>query len=362
MVYTYMLRNIFFFALVTILLTGCVRGSEGTSPVNDFIVDTEAAVSALEEMVPRGPTGELRLLASGDLMLARHVGRTMHAEGIDYPFRRIPLVGRERFFHYNEFLVNLEGSINGYDDKCRGCFSFSFADEVAPMLSAHGVTLASLANNHSLDRGEKGYQRTRTLLEEAGITPFGKLYTVSDEVSVTYRVYEDLRVAYLGLAVFGDFPEDRAVELIRAAGEQSDRVIVTVHWGVEYKHQPNTLQRRLAHTWIEAGADAIIGHHPHVIQSVEVHKDAPIFYSLGNFVFDQYFSDAVQQGLLLGLTMDHGGWEARLYPIRSKRAQPALADEKEWVEQLRWLGENSPGLDDVRVKSLGEEGVLYSVE
>jgi len=354
------IKSLVILVVVTMIVTGCARQANAPETMT---ADTSSDVVEVTPTPALPP--ELRLLASGDVMLARHVGRTMHAEGIDYPFRRITLVGSERFFYYNEFLINHEGAINGYDDACRGCFSFSFADESAGMLADHGVSLASLANNHGLDRGQKGYQRTRELLLAAAITPFGKLYDIDPELSVATREYvsptdpsDVLRVAYIGLAVFPPFDEDQAAQLIRDTAATVDRVIVVVHWGNEYQHYPSTTQKTLAHTWIDSGADVIIGHHSHVTQSIEIYDDVPIFYSLGNFVFDQYFSDDVQQGLLVGLTMTRDSWEARLYPLRSERAQPALAEGTKRQELLDFLVEISPELSEEQSARMRKEGIV----
>jgi poly-gamma-glutamate synthesis protein (capsule biosynthesis protein) len=107
-----------------------------------------------------------------------------------------------------------------------------------------------------------------------------------------------------------------------------------MHWGTEYQHVNGRLQAEMAHKLIDAGADVIIGHHPHVIQGIEVYQGKPIFYSLGNFVFDQYFSEDTQRGLAIGLVLDKDGIEASIFPLRSSASQVSLADEKEKAKIL----------------------------
>ena len=90
---------------------------------------------------------------------------------------------------------------------------------------------------------------------------------------------------------------------IQTARQQGGLVFVSLHWGVEYQHQPQESQRQLAHQLIDAGADVIIGHHPHCIQGVEVYRGGLIAYSLGNFVFDQFQSADTKSGLMLQAEM-----------------------------------------------------------
>ena len=105
--------------------------------------------------------------------------------------------------------------------------------------------------------------------------------------------------------------------------------MVNAHWGEEYSAQFNRLQQELAHGFIDAGADAVIGHHPHVAQGMEVYKNKPIFYSLGNFVFDQYFSAETQTGLAVEFIFNGQGLDYKLHPFASKNSQIRLLDAKE---------------------------------
>ena len=101
-------------------------------------------------------------------------------------------------------------------------------------------------------------------------------------------------------------------------------MIVSVHWGVEYTHNPGQRQKDLAHMFIDSGADIVFGHHPHVIQTMEIYNNKPIFYSMGNFVFDQYFSTDTQEGLSVGLVLEKGKTVLYLFPYSIPRSQPTL--------------------------------------
>jgi len=144
--------------------------------------------------------------------------------------------------------------------------------------------------------------------------------------------------------------------LIREAGKESDLVIVNVHWGVEYKHQHNKIQAEYGRAFIDAGADLVIGHHPHVVQGMEIYNGKPIFYSLGNFVFDQYFSSDTQEGLAVGIEYGKDGAEISLYPMESKSSIIGLMQGKERESFLRrFIGWSN--IDNRKRKEI-ESGVI----
>ncbi|NTU99490.1 CapA family protein, partial [Candidatus Falkowbacteria bacterium] len=130
---------------------------------------------------------------------------------------------------------------------------------------------------------------------------------------------------------------------VSEAKKQADFVVVNIHWGVEYKHDFSKKQQTVGHALIDAGADAIIGHHPHVTQGIEVYNNKPIFYSLGNFIFDQYFSKDTQEGFAVGLFVGNGTTTAHLFPLKEKKAIPELMKGREKEQFLFRLGEWSIG-------------------
>ena len=105
--------------------------------------------------------------------------------------------------------------------------------------------------------------------------------------------------------------------------------IVFIHWGVEYQHTPQDSQITFAHQLIDQGVIAIIGMHSHVVQSFEIYKHHPIFYSLGNFIFDQYFSTATQEGLTVNLVIRPSQIKVSLFPVKIIKSQPQLMNQNE---------------------------------
>ena len=114
---------------------------------------------------------------------------------------------------------------------------------------------------------------------------------------------------------------------------------MSVHWGQEYQIKSSVFQQKLARKIIDSGADLIIGHHPHVVQEIEIYNNKLIFYSLGNFVFDQYFSEQTQQGLAVRLEINENKLVFQLFPIQSKLSQPFLMEQNQAEKFLEKLSE-----------------------
>ena len=203
----------------------------------------------------------------------------------------------------------------------------------------------SLANNHALDFGLNAYARTQTVLSEHDVHPFGHP-SVLNEGSVQFLNLQHMRVAIIGLHAIDHAPSASEVATVmRYAAEQSELQVLYVHWGTEYAAESNKTQRRIAEQFVEAGVDLIVGHHPHVVQEVGLINDVPVFYSLGNYIFDQYFDDAVMEGLLLHLSVEDEGRVAIL-PVESssKLSQPRLMSPKAHAEFLEDLADRSDPL------------------
>jgi len=128
-------------------------------------------------------------------------------------------------------------------------------------------------------------------------------------------------------------------------------LIVSMHWGEEYKLINSLTQQRLAHKIIEAGADLIIGHHPHVVQNIEKYQGKLIYYSLGNFIFDQYFSPETQQGLAVGLEIYPDRLVCQLFPLQINLSQPVLMERDKAREFLIQLANRSDNRLEDEIKS-----------
>lgn len=246
---------------------------------------------------PATNTSTGTILFVGDVLLARDVEFKITEYGEQYPYSRI-----QSFFDQHQYvLANFEAAVpKQHIPTPAETLSFSVAIDRLPALAAAGVTHVSLANNHSLDKGVAGYAHTQQTLTQAGITSFGGNTITTD--SVTYIQAGKHRVAVVGINVTDQtFDPDPYLEQLEKSKAASDLQIIYVHWGEEYAETHNENQRVLARWLVESGADLVLGHHPHVVQDIEIYRDVPIIYSLGNFIFDQYFDEAVQTGLVVTL-------------------------------------------------------------
>ena len=181
----------------------------------------------------------------------------------------------------------------------------------------------SLANNHSGDYGPTAFEEMLDLLQKRGIGYFGGGRDLAQAHAPLLIERKGLRIALLGYNEFfprsfeadADKPgiawsEDEQVRLDivdARARLGADIVIPFMHWGWEYQRVPSSRQRQLARLMIDAGADAVVGAHPHVTQGIESYRGKPIVYSLGNFVFDGFTDDASNTGWLLRLELDREG-------------------------------------------------------
>jgi hypothetical protein len=260
----------------------------------------------------------------GDVMLGRHVEVLRSEKGKQYPFLGVDL----RLFGDNTAVIgNFESSM--CDPHIRTPFytmRFSTDREGVAALADAGFTHMSLANNHSFDCGTTGYETAWNNLKDAQLHPFGSQKEIN-EYSVQYLKTPTGTAALIGIHLVHTKLDNEVLnELFSAVQVESTYQIVYVHWGNEYEVTHSKQQRRYAEQLVAAGADLILGHHPHVVQGVEMIGSVPVFYSLGNYIFDQYFSDEVKTGLLLELTFSEFEPALILHPVTTQhtKAQPRL--------------------------------------
>lgn len=269
--------------------------------------------------------GPITLVAFGDVMLGRHVRTLMDANGMNYPFLNIGDLKGSDFVH-----ANFEGPIREYPVATSKSISFRFKSDVIWPLKESGINIVTIANNHALDQGWQGREETKKFLNEAGVRYFGHPKNESDD-NVYIGEVAGKRVAFIGYddTIFR-VEDNSARELISGLEGQVDYTIVSIHWGAEYKHQPLQRKEYLAHLFVDSGADLVVGHHPHVVQTMEVYNGVPIFYSLGNFVFDQYWSLDTQEGLGIGVELYEDKQIIYLYPYKLPQSQPEfmVGDER----------------------------------
>lgn len=266
----------------------------------------------------RADEPRLRLVFVGDLMLDDGPGRVI-ARGED-PLRNFDALLRDSDFT----IGNLECPVAASGEFRPGkIFSFRAHPRVTRVLEGRFHALA-LANNHAGDAGRAALLETMAHLDAAGIQHFGAGRDLAQAHTPLWIVRNGLKVAVLsynefkprGFEAGPDWPgiawsEDeqvlRDIRLAREAG--ADLVIPFMHWGWEREPEPTQRQREFARRMIDLGADAVVGGHPHITQGAEYHRGKLIVYSLGNFVFDSFTTDATRTGWLLRLEFSRRGLE-----------------------------------------------------
>lgn len=268
------------------------------------VIPTEVADESVH-----GQDGEVTFVFGGDLQFDRYI-RTQAKllGGYDQLFTEISSV----FTESDGVIANLEGPVTSFESVSVGSavgshnnYLFTFSSEVIPVLEKNNFVLVNIGNNHIRNFGEEGVEQTMQFFESSPVKAWGSVggETWLDDSFVVHE-QGGLRFLFVNYNEFlwGDVDELIAEVPIRKAASQADFVVLYTHWGVEYQTLAGEYYRELARRFVAAGADMIVGSHPHVVQQHETIGGAPVYYSLGNFVFDQYFEQAVRQGLLLKAT------------------------------------------------------------
>ncbi|MCA9355821.1 CapA family protein [Candidatus Kaiserbacteria bacterium] len=283
---------------------------------------------------------------TGDVLLARNIESLMKNKDLDYPFSGLSF---KDFSQKPYVFGNFEASVPEVHIPTKPlAMNFSVDKSMLTPAVRAGFTHFSLANNHSFDNKKEGFENTRIALNTNGILTLGHPRKISSE-SISYISLQESKVAIIAVSALNSEPTVSEIKsVLKSASRQSDFQIVYIHWGDEYASVSNNSQKELARLFIDAGADMIIGHHPHVVQEVGYYKNTLIFYSLGNYIFDQYFSEEVQTGLLLNLDfLDQA--VISLVPVTSldNLSQPTYMKEKKHSEFLSALAlKSDPKLQD----------------
>lgn len=323
--------------LVVILSSSSLLSAKNGSSKNIVLDKIDSIVSKNEVVTP----SSLKIMAVGDIMLGRYVETLMNRNGEEYPFSFWDQFALDQ----DIILGNLEGPINeNHVQTADFTTSFSFKSSVAGLLARKGFSHISLANNHTFDKGEGAFAFSELSLKNAGIKPIGHPRTAEHD-RVVFEEINSQKIAIIGLneAVSSFFSVDEAVEL--TAKIESDYpgylIITYIHWGPEYKATSSEWQKEIAHKLIDSGSDLIIGHHPHVVQEVEIYNDKLIFYSLGNFIFDQYFSKETQEGLVVYLEINDDSIKTKLHGVAIDKSRPKPMSSEQNVIFLEGLADRS---------------------
>jgi len=328
--------------VMTALLTGCQQQEEYTGAADDPVMVIE--VSEVPEVIEleMGEEAELlmqhtsvaearqsglSLLFAGDVLLSNHVLQAYQKAGgisgvLDEGYRL--QIGQADFFMVNEEFPFSSRGVAAADKQ----YTFRLAPEWVSILQEMGVDGVTLANNHALDFGQEALLDTCEVLDQAGILHTGAGVNLAAAKEPVIMEKNGIRVGIIGTTrvipvagwaagnshpgMLSTYDPTVVLAEIEELKENCDFVVVMVHWGIERDEKPQEYQRTLGKQYIDAGADLVVGSHPHVLQGIEFYDGKPIVYSLGNFVF----GSSIPRTMLfqVSLSADSGQMNYRLLP------------------------------------------------
>lgn len=317
-----------------------------------------SALSKPRQPLPGNPelTERLLVVAAGDVMMDRNVSDLIDSDGGKAPLEDVASIMRRGDFT----VVNLETPLSERGEARDKDVTFRGNPDGVKALTWAGVDAVSLANNHALDYGDAALGDTLDLLDANKIAHAGAGGNEKEAWEPAIVRTKGKRVAYLAWSYIepGGFVADsdsagiagakenteKIAAAIRAAKKFSDFVIVSFHWGVEYEDYPVDEQEELGRAAIDAGADLVASHHPHVIQGIEVYRKKLIAYSLGDFVFDHY-SRKTGEGFILEAKLGRKKTlSARVIPTyANEQGKPSVVTGDEADSILDRLKEISSG-------------------
>ena len=313
----------------------------------------------------------ISLAAVGDVMLGSWVIPVLAEQGADYPFKKT-----DRYLETaGVAIANLEAPFTEDTLAFEKKFNFKVPTKYASGLLAGGFDVVTLANNHIMDFGEGGLLSTIETLDEIGIRHCGAGGNLYEAHQPAVFETNGKRIAFFGYSMTFPtefyakkdssgtaYPEPELMQHSLEVWENFvDFTVVSFHWSAEKRETPKDYQVYFAHLAIDSGADLILGHHPHVLQGIELYKNRLIAYSLGNFAFGSYSKLAVDSIILKAYLNDDGLQYAQCIPInvdnREVEFQPALLDGERKEAVLSKLSTLSLNLNNGR-NILGNSGII----
>lgn len=281
---------------------------------------------------------EITFMLGGDMMFDRYVDYSFREEKI---FDVMKNLGERFFWGTDIAMVNLEGPISATaitPDNTANNLIFNFPPKTPDVLDWLHINAVSLANNHTNNAGSSGLENTKKMLGEKNITYIGQQSELNDN-SVRRFQSGNQKISVITINLLET--EDELIPIIQKEKQDGNFVVIFSHWGNEYEKTHSQSQEKTAHSWIDAGADLIIGSHPHVVQDAEIYQSKVIFYSLGNLLFDQMFSSETQRGLVLaGRVRNNQLEEIVILPTVQKNLKPQLLSGSEKTDLITKFRKN----------------------
>lgn len=321
---------------------GSNTGNDDNIIVGEVIEDESQSVTLVPTKEPttsptptKEPFKDIELLFSGDIYMSDYVTKQYDKSGIDGILSKELL---EEFKAADVAMVNQEFTFSTGGTKAGDKqYTFRVNPQYVKAFTDMGIDIVTLANNHSMDFGIEALKDSFTTLNNADILYSGAGNNLEEARDIKYIEVQNKTFAYLSASrvipepgwnagsnkagMLTTYDPTNLVEDIKEARENSDFVVVYVHWGIEKATKPEEYQRNLAKAYIDAGADLVVGSHPHVLQGIEYYNSKPIVYSLGNFIF----YNAIAQTAVLKVTVNEQNEATlKLLPARAENAQTSF--------------------------------------
>lgn len=350
-------------ALLLVTLCGCGGGGEASS----------GAVSSVPTEEPEVKTAEIVMDFAGDINLddSWYVMDALYASGGTISDAIDPAL-IQRMTAADLCCVNNEFSFSDRGIPMAGkAYTFRANPENVSILQTLGVDVVTLANNHVYDYGEEAFLDTLNTLKGAGIDYVGAGRDRNEAMTPAYYELDGLTIAIVNATraeknimtpeadenssgVLRCYDTALFEQVIREAKERADVVVCCVHWGTEYSYTLEEIQRSTAQTYIDAGADVIVGTHSHCLQGIEYYKGVPVFYSLGNFWFNEKELDTCLLELTVTGTKENWNLSATIVPaLQSGCKTEMLADGQAVYDLLESISVNA---------GIREDGTVYEIQ
>ncbi len=314
-------------------------------------------------------TKSLVIFFAGDMMIGNRILPVINRFGALYPYKNVIGLIKES----NISFCNLEAPFLDSDKppKFEKKYSFKVPEKYINLLTESGIDIVSLANNHIMDFNDEGLVSTIEILDKNSIYHCGAGINIEEANKPVIIEKQGFKIAFLGYSM--TFPKEfyagknkpgtaypyilRFKKSLKELSSISDFIIVSIHWGAEGEKFPKQYQKNFAHFAINSGANIVIGHHPHVIQGIEIYKNGLIFYSLGNFIFGSYGEHAKEGILVKTEILEKKIKNAQIIPINVDNTvtnfQPDLIKSNKYKKIIQKINEISMELN-------GNKCVIYN--
>ncbi|WP_445671726.1 CapA family protein [Paenibacillus sp. FSL R7-0210] len=304
------------------------------------------------------PQEEIRLTFAGDILLDGFVGDQIAKYGVDFPFAKVAPVLKKADLAF----ANLETPVSVRGAAASKTFAFRSKPAALAGLSKAGIDGVSVANNHILDYGRTAMLDTLIHLDKNNIGHTGAGANMDEAFKPYVKTVKGKRIAVLGTSrVLSDpswyagknspgaasaYTAEPLLSAIKKSAKDNDYTVVYIHWNQEFKDYPEAYARKLAKQMIDSGADIILGAHSHCLMGIEYYKHKPIYYSLGNFVFNRSTrgGDKTLHSMLVNFTINPSEVTSSITPVKIIGGQPNFmgdAYNKETIKKLNQLSFNA---------------------